>query len=135
MTATAHQSPSTRPSARPTPMRLVRAMPVHELHQATVTIAQVIEDSDTLDAADVFQFEVGTGRTLKRESRKYFRSRQVSGVRVALTPDSSPQVWITQVDFGDATVFLGWARQVHIDAELQPDERISVIVGHLEVMP
>lgn len=135
MTAPVRNPVPKRASARPTPIRLVPAAAVEQTHHATVTIAQAIDGSDTLDASDLFQFEVPTGRELKRQSRKYFRSREVSNVRIALTPDSSPQVWITQVCFADCVVFRGWARQVHIDAELQPDERISVIVGHLEVMP
>jgi hypothetical protein len=116
-------------------VRLVPAIPVERTYHATVTIAQIIDDNDTPEASDVFQFEVPGGLELKRQSRKYFRSRAVSGVRIALTPDSSPQVWITQIEFADFVVFRGHARRVHIDAELEPDERISVIVGHLEVMP
>ncbi len=135
MTATIRNPIPQRPSARPTPIRLVPAAIVEQTHRATVTIAQVVDGSETLDCSDLFQFQVPTGQEVRRQSRKYFRSRQVSNVRIALTPDSSPEVWITQVAFADCIVFRGWARQVHIDAELQPDERISVVVGHLEVMP
>jgi hypothetical protein len=130
-----------RPSRQSNHANLARAIPPSEplevIHRATVTIAQHMtgEEELKLDAADLFQFELTPGQQLKRSSRKFFRSRDVSDVRVALTPDSSPQVWITEITFARDIVFRGFARRVHIDAELRPDEQISVVVSHSEVLP
>ncbi len=112
-----------------------RIGPAPKAHRASVTIAQILPDAEEPEASDLFQFEVGHGQSLKRESRKYFRSRDVSDVRIGLTPGSSREVWISEVRFGEDVVFRGYARRVHIDAELRADERISVVVTHAEVVP
>lgn len=127
---------SSRPAAAGSPVAVVRPT----LYQATVTVAQCITDEsepsneDEFDG-DTFQFELGRGQSLVRSSRKYFRSRDVSDVRIGMTPQSHRDVWITQVNFGADVVFRGYARRVHVDAELRPDEQISVVVTHAEVVP
>jgi hypothetical protein len=117
------------------PPRIVAATAQPRIYHATVTIAQIMTEAEEPEASDLFQFDVEHGQSLKRESRKYFRSRDVSDVRIGLTPSSSREVWISEVRFGEDVVFRGYARRVHIDAELRPDERISVVVIHAEVVP
>lgn len=140
MTLTQRVAPP-RPSRQSSRLSVARAVPPPEplqvIHRATVTIAQLVtgEDEPTVDASDLFQFELLPGQQLKRSSRKFFRSRDVSDVRVALTSDSSSKVWITEISFARDIVFRGFARRVHIDAELRPEEQISVVVAHSEVLP
>jgi hypothetical protein len=123
-----------RSSERPTTPRI--AVPRRPtVYRGTVTIAQTITGSDTPDVSDLFQVEIQQGQETEKCSRKYFRSREVSDVHIGLTPDSHLEIWITEIRFARDVVFRGYARRVHVDAELRPDERITVLVAHSEVLP